>query len=101
MGRGPGTLAPDNTSPVRRKHRHTSDESDRYFPHHDLDISGQMDIYIPDLYDLYDLYALCDLAHHVAGLEPYDLYDLAHVSWVGSVRYRSCTTPHNGGLGSK
>ena len=39
---------------------------------------------------------------HVAGLEPYDLYDLydqddllninVHVFWVGSVLHRSCTT---------
>ena len=51
---------------------------------------------IPDLYDLYDLY---DLAH-VAGLEPYNLHDLAQVSWVGYVLHRSCTTSHNGRLGS-
>ena len=55
------------------------------------------DRYIPDLYDLYDLY---DLAH-VAGWEPYNLHDLGHVSWVGSVLYRSCTTSHIGRLRSK
>ena len=48
--------------------------------------------YIPDLYDLYDLY---DLAH-VAGWEPYNLHDLGHVSWVGIVLHRSCTTSRNG-----
>ena len=51
---------------------HTSDRS--RFPLHD--IQGK---YIPDLYDLYDLY---DLAH-VAAWEPYNLHDLARVSWVG------------------
>ena len=47
------------------------------------------------MYDLYDLY---DLAH-VVGWEPYNLHDLGHVSWVGSVLNRSCTTSHNGRLG--
>ena len=39
-----------------------------------------------------------DLQHlaHVAGWEPYNLHDLARVSWVGSVPYRSCTASHNG-----
>ena len=47
------------------------------------------------MYDLYDV-------PHVAGWEPYILHDLAaHVSWVGSVLYRSCTTYHNGKLGSR
>ena len=36
---------------------------------------------IPELYDMDDL---CDLAH-VAGWEPYNLHDLAHVSCVGSI----------------
>ena len=61
---------------------------------------------IPDLYNLYDLYDLYNLAH-VAGMEatydlalvswvgsvpgwkPYNLHDVAHVSWVGSVLRRS------------
>ena len=43
---------------------------------------------------------LCDLAH-VARWRPYNLHDLAHASWVGSVPYRSCTTSHNGRLGSR
>ena len=30
---------------------------------------------------------------HVARWDPHNLYDLAHVSWVGSVLYRSCTQP--------
>ncbi|CAM9942637.1 unnamed protein product, partial [Laminaria digitata] len=37
---------------------------------------------------------------HVAGWEPYNLHDLTHVSWVGSVLYRSCTIYHNDRLGS-
>ena len=47
---------------------------------------------------LYDLYGLA----YVAGWEPYDLHDLliAHVSWVGSVPYRSCTASDNGRVGS-
>ena len=53
--------------------------------------------YIPDLYDLYDLH---DLAH-VAGWEPYHLHGLGHVSWVGYVFYVSCTTFHDGRLGSR
>ena len=43
--------------------------------------------YILDLYDLYDLHDLYDLAL-VAGWEPYNLHDLGHASWVGSVLYR-------------
>ena len=66
---------------------------------HDLDLPGRADRYIPDLYNLYDLYDLYDLAH-VSGWEPQKLHDLGHVSWVGSVLYRSCTTYHNGRLGS-
>ena len=46
-----------------------------------------------DQYDLYDV-------AHVVGWELYNLHDLGHVSWVGSALYRSCTTPHNGRLGS-
>ena len=49
---------------------------------------------IPDLYDLCDLY---DLAH--VGWEPYNLHNLRHVSWVGSVLHRSCTTSHTVRLG--
>ena len=60
-----------------------------------LDLLGRAEM-IPDLYDLYDLY---DLAH-VAGLEPYNLIDLAHLSWVGSVLHRSCTASHRSRLGS-
>ena len=51
----------------------------------------------PILYDLYDLY---DLAH-VAGWELCTLHDPAHVSWVGSVLRRSCSTSQNGRLGSR
>ena len=43
-------------------------QTDHRLPLHDLDISGHLYIYIPDLYDLYDLYNLYDLAH-VAGWE--------------------------------
>ena len=32
------------------------------------------------------------------GGEPYNLHDVRHVSWVGSVLYRSCTS-HYGRLG--
>ena len=44
---------------------------------HDLliDLPGRADRYIPDLYDL----------AHVAGREPYNLHDLAYVSWVGLI----------------
>ena len=38
---------------------------------------------------------------HVAGWESYNLEDLAHVSRVGSVLYRSCTSSHDGRLGSR
>ena len=69
---------------------------------HDLDLPGRADIFpilhdLHDLYYLYDLYDLYDIAH-VAGWEPYNLHDqlIAHVSLVGSVLYRSCTTSHNG-----
>ena len=37
---------------------------------------------------------------HVAGWKPCNPHDLGHISWVGSVLYRSCTTSHNGRLGS-
>ena len=40
-----------------------------------------------------------DLAH-VAGRKPCNLLNLAHVSWLESVRYRSCTASRNGRLGS-
>ena len=36
---------------------------------------------------------------HVAGLEPYILHDLAHVSWFWSVLCRSCTTSQKGKWG--
>ena len=37
----------------------------------------------------------------VAEWEPYDVHDVAHVPWVGCVRYRPCTIVyHNGSLGS-
>ena len=51
--------------------------------------------------DLYDLFLLddldrlvYDLAHVAFVWEPYNLHDLAHVSWVGSVLYRCYTTSH-------
>ena len=52
---------------------------------------------MPDLYDLYDLYNLYDLYDlaHVAGREPLNLHGLRHVTWAGSVLYRSCTLSHN------
>ena len=65
--------------------------------------SFRADIWIPhlyDLYDLYDLYYLYDLAH-VAVWEPYYLPDLAHDCRVAYVLHRSCTTYHNGRLGSR
>ena len=46
------------------------------------------------MYDLYDL-------AHVAGWEPSKLHDLGRVSCVGAVLHRSCTTSHDGTLGSK
>ena len=66
---------------------------------HDPDLAGRADRYIPDLYDLYDLY---DLAR-VARWEPYNLQDLGHVSWVGSVLLLllSFTASDNGRLGSR
>ena len=51
------------------------------------------------MYDLYDQYDLYDLAQ-LAGWEPYIVHDLEHVSWVGSVLYRSCTTSYKGRLES-
>ena len=50
---------------------------------------------MPYLYDLYDLY---DLSAAVAGCEPYDLHDLAHVSWVGSIPCTDHVLSHNGRL---
>ena len=63
---------------------HTSRTDDLYDLHdlydlfqlHDLDLPGKAD----------RLSILCDLAH-VAGWEPYNLHDLARVSWVGLVHY--------------
>ena len=46
-------------------------------PHISLSRSFRADRSIHDLYDL----------AHVAGWEPYNLHDLAHLSWVGSVLY--------------
>ncbi|CAN0557913.1 unnamed protein product [Laminaria digitata] len=68
----------------------TNPRTDHRFPLHDLDISGQIYLFT----DLYDL-------AHVARWGVYNLHDLGHVSWVGSVRYRSCTTSQNGRLGSR
>ena len=46
--------------------------------------------YIPGLYFL----------AHAAGWQSYNnLYDLAHVSWVGYVLYKPCTASHIGRLG--
>ena len=49
-----------------------------------LDLSGQIDKYISDLYDL----------THVIDWERYiyTLHDLGHVSWVGSALHKSCPT---------
>ena len=55
------------------------------FPLHDLDLLGMADLF-PILYDL----------AYVAGWNRHNLHDPAHVSWVGSVVCRSCTTSHNG-----
>ena len=53
------------------------------------DLYDRYDLYdLYDLYDMYELYDLYDLAH-VAGWKPYNLHDLGHISWVGSVLYRS------------
>ena len=57
---------------------------------HDLDTSFQ-GRYCHDLYD----------PARVAGWERYNLHDLGHVSWGGSVLYRSYAAPHNGSLGSR
>ena len=56
--------------------------TDRRCPFDDTDLSGE------------DLYGLA----HVIGWEPYDLHDLMHVSWVGSVLFicRSCAASHSG-----
>ena len=74
-----------------------------------------------DLYDLYDVYDLYDLFQlhdvdlsrkvhsrsryslaQIAGWEdPYILQVLPHVSWVGCVICRSCTTSHNGTWGTR
>ena len=40
---------------------------------------------VPDLHDL----------AHGSEWEPYSLHDLAHVSWVVSVLYGSCTPPYS------
>ena len=73
----------------------TGKTSDIPFLLDDLALSGQIfRTCIPDLYDLYDMY---DLAH-VAGWELQNLQYLGHLSWVGSVRCRSCTIPHSGSL---
>ena len=47
---------------------------------------GSRSVYLYDLYDLYDL-------AHIAGWYWYNLHDVAHVSWVGSVLYRSPAQP--------
>ena len=64
------------------------------------DLYDLYDLY--DMYDMYDMYDLYDLAH-VVGRKQYsfNLHDLGQVSWVGSVLHRSCTTSHNGRLGSR
>ena len=73
----------------------TQDRSDRSFPVRDLDLSGKIYRSVPDLYDLYDL-------AHVSGWEPYVLHDLARVSSVGFVLYRSCIpTSYNFRFGSR
>ena len=53
---------------------------------------------LQDLHDLHDLYDLCDLYDlaQLAGREPYNLRDLEHVSWIGSVLHKSCATSHDG-----
>ena len=57
-------------------------------------LPGRADRYNPDLYDL----------AHATGWAPYslpdlpDLPDLWHLSWVGSVLYRSYTAPQNARL---
>ena len=50
--------------------------------------------------DLFPILVCHGLAH-VAGWEPYNLHDLAHVSRVGFVLCRSCTTSHNGRWGTR
>ena len=58
-----------------------------------INISGQID-QIDKILDLYD-------ADNVLGWEPYSLYDLEKVSWAEYLRYTSCTTYHDGNLGSR
>ena len=72
-------------------------------------VSSSCNIFTPRADDLYDLFPLNDLnisrqtyslsytryVDHVAGWwDPYNLHDLAHVSWVRAVLCRSCTTSH-------
>ena len=73
---------------------------DLYDLYYQYDLYDQYDQY--DLYDLYYLYDLYDLYYlaHVAGWTPYNLHNPANVSWIASVRHRSCTTFQNGRLRS-
>ena len=73
--------------------RSSNRSSNRDFPVHDLNLSGNRNA--PDLDDLDDL---DDLAH-VAGWEPHVLHDVGHVSLVGPVLHKSCTASHIGRLG--
>ena len=93
-GRGPaewhGVFFDDDMGGLREGLRHTSDRSPISTS---LCRSARQGGYIPDLCDL--------LVARVAGWEPYNLHDhLAHVSWVGSVLFRSCTTSQKNRLGS-
>ena len=77
---------------------------------HDLDLSGQVDVWsvwsIPTTVHDLDLSGQTDSwsvwsSSNVAAWEPYNLQYLAHVSWVGLVLCRSCTTSHNGRWGTR
>ena len=64
------------------------------FPLHDLDISGNVYIFL-----IWMICMICMIYLMLPGLEPYHMHDPAHVSCMGSVLHRSCTASyHNGRL---
>ena len=54
---------------------------------HDLDLSGQIDKFLICMICM--MCMICIIWLMLPGWKPYDLHDLVHVSWVGSVLYRS------------
>ena len=67
--------------------------TDHRFLIDDLDLSRRIDSRsVPGM--------ICQVAH-AAEWETYSLHDLGYVSWVRFVLNRSCTTSHNGRLGSR